>query len=772
MKQYTTGFIVWLSAILCTIIVFPNLALHPNTSLISVWNDGIKNYFTTLFYINYNDGLHFSGMNYPFGEHIVFTDNMPALAGPVRFLSHYFPWLQQHALGIMNLCLLFSLVLSVHFLFRILKHYKVNTIYALLSALLIAFLSPQLNRITAHYGMGIVFYIPATIYYIIQYTNNGKKRNLVYIFTVITVSAFFHLYNLVIISLFTGLYAIWSIVLNKFSRHSIRQSIGLLIVPVASLIISYGFVVITDPVKDRSSYPYEALANEATIKDILANDVPLGYLFQFITGPADPVISTEGKSYLGFVSLLLLPALMVYFLFRIWRKKHEAPNRIERFTKSYLVLLAAASSQLLFSMAIPFIFDRDFFIEQVSVFRHFRALGRFIWPFYYVIMIYCFVIIFNIFLMIRSRKQPKLAYSFLTIVIIIGVIQYSAYYTAFRKYDKDAISNYQNLFSKKETNWREWLKAKGYKTSDIQAVLGLPFFHFNSDKIWIDQGNVGRNEYELCKLSLQTGIPMVNTLLARTSWGQTFANIQLLDGPFNQKEVLNKFDDRPILIYVENVDPLNPDKEEEWVKHARFIGSWNDEIDLYTISPQHLLFLNQEQRDAARHIAGKSSETSGLTDTSSNAFFYENSFRKENKVKGFADEGILQAADNETMIVDSILVPSSSTDKMYTISIWAKCNMKDFRTPYFEIYQLDHLNKQLSMTDFHTKRSTNVIEDWFKAETNFKIASGTKYLLIKAHRGWDKPVYEGLDNLLIQPSGSIHFYKSPLRGLLLNNRPQ
>lgn len=772
MKQYTTGLMVWITAILCTIIVFPNLSLHPDSSLISVWNDGIKNYFTTLFYIDYDEGVHFSGMNYPFGEHIVFTDNMPALAGPVRFLGNYFPWLQQYALGIMNLCLLFSLVLSVHFIYKILKHYKLNTIYALLSALLIAFLSPQLNRITAHYGMSIVFYIPATIYHIIQYTHSSKKRNLAYIFIIITISAFFHLYNLVIISLFTGLYAIWLTILNKFSRQSIRQSIGLLIVPVASIIVSYGFVMLTDPVKDRSSYPYEALANEATLKDILVNDVPLGYLFQFITGPADPIISTEGKSYIGFVSLLLLLSLLVYFLSGKWRNKQESTNEILRFTKSYKVLLIAAACQLLFSMAIPFILGRDFFIENVSIFRHFRALGRFIWPFYYVIMIYCFVVMFKIFLLIKSRKRPILAYCFLTIVMMIWVLQYSAYYTTFRKYDKDAITNYNKLFSKNEMNWREWLKEKGHKASDFQAVLGLPLFHFNSDKIWLDQGNVGRNEYELCKLSLQTGIPMVNTLLARTSWGQTFANIQLVDGPFSKKEVLNKFDERPILVYVENVDPLNPDKEEEWVRHAKLLGSWNDEVDIYTINPQLLQSRNLQLRDSIRHIAETSLKTSGLADTGSAAFFYENTFGKENNLKGFADHGILPAADNESMIVDSINVPAFSTNKMYTISIWAKCNMKDFRTPYFEIYQFDSHNKQISMTDFHTKRSTNVIEDWFKAETNFKIEARTKSILIKAYRGWNKPVYKGLDNLLIQPSGSVHFYKSPLRGLLLNNRPQ
>lgn len=773
MKKYKTGIILWISAILCTIIVFPNISLNPNSSLFNVSNDGIKNYFTTLFYINYDEGNHFSGMNYPFGEHVVFTDNMPVLARPLQFLGSYFPWIKTHTLGIVNLCLLFSIVLSVYYIFKILTHYKVNPIYAILSALFVAFLSPQLNRITAHYGMGIIFYIPATIYYIIQYTHTSKKSNLLYIFIIITISVFFHLYNLAIVFIFSGFYVFWLLIFNKFSRNSIRQSVWLFTVFVTSLIFSYGFITLTDHVKDRPRQPYEALANEATLKDILTNDVPLGHVLQFLTGSASPVISSEGKSYIGLVSILILLSLIIYFLQKLFRKKQGPSDEITGFTQSYRVFLAAAFCQLLFSMAIPFIFDRDFFIDRVSVFRHFRALGRFIWPFYYVIMIYCFVITFKIFLIIRSRMRPKLAYSFLVIVMLIWLVQYSAYYTAFRNYDKNALTNYQNLYSKNEKNWQQWLSEKGYRTSDLQAVFGLPFFHASSEKIWIGQGNVGMNEYELCKLSLQTGIPVINNLMARTSWGQTFDIIQLLDGPFNKKAVLKYFDERPILVYHEKKVALDQVREKEWIEQAKFLGSWNDEIDIYAINPKHLQSINEGLRDSIRQVVETDQKTSGMITADNTPFYYENSFTKTNNLKGFADNGmLLAAADKEFVIVDSIMIPESAKGKAYTLSIWAKCNMKDFRTPYFELHQFDRLGKQVSVIFIHTKESTNVIEDWFKAATNFDIDTTTNYMILKAYGGWDKPVYTGLDNLLIQPIQGIHFYKSPLRGLLLNNRPQ
>ncbi|OJV51745.1 MAG: hypothetical protein BGO31_11405 [Bacteroidetes bacterium 43-16] len=771
MNKYYIHFLLWLSAIACIILVFPNLSLHPNSSLISVWNDGIKNYFTTLFYIDYNEGNHFSGMNYPFGEHIVFTDNMPAFARPIQWLGQYVPWVKQHSLGAMNLTLLFSIVLAAHFVFKTLRHYKVPGLFAIISALFIVFCAPQLNRITAHYGMSILWYLPAIIYFIIRYFEGQQWRYLLYISLVSTIAALFHLYNLAIILVFIGFVTASNMLLHRFSKKSIRQSIWMLFFELISVGLSYSYVLSTDTVKDRPTYPYEALGNEATLNDIFVNDTPLGHIFQFLFGTATPVISTEGKSYIGLVSILVFICLTVLFIKRIIRYKSKAvsPYAID---KPFKILLLAALFQLLFSMAIPFIVDRDFFIDHISVFRQFRALGRFIWPFYFVIMMFCTLFIADIYKKLRAKKKNILATGLLTTTMLIWLIQAYGYVQAFKLYDKEAKENYTVLYSKAEKSWPEWLKEKGYEVSDFQAVLGLPFFHYNSDKIWIDLGNVGRNEYELCKLSLQTGIPMINTLLARTSWGQTFANIQLLDGPFNPKEVLDKFDDRPVLLYVEKIDKLNPDKEKEWMDKARFLGSWSDEIDMYLINPKQLQAANQRLRDTIRQIAEASPEQSGLAGIHKQQFYYANNFKQNNTQPGFADPGMLLATDEASMIVDRIELPADRSDSIYTISIWAKCNMKDFRTPYFEIYQFDSTGKQIGMVDFHTKATTNVIQDWFKAETNFKIEAPAKYMIIKAFRGWNKPVYTGLDNLLLQPSQSIHFYKSPLRGLLLNNRPQ
>src|SRR5690606_15185324 len=126
---------------------------------------------------------------------------------------------------------------------------------------------------------------------------------------------------------------------------------------------------------------------------------------------------------------------------------------------------------------------------------------------------------------------------------------------------------------------------------------------------------------------------------------------------------------------------------------------------------------------------------------------------------GLADIGMFipQVANGD--IVDSIMVPATARGKEYSISIWAQCNMKDYRTPYFEIYQYDEAYNQTAFYDFAAKQSTNVVNDWFLAEGTFKIAENTSNIKIRVYSSGKKISYKGLDNLLIQPRHSIFYYK-------------
>ena len=83
-RQSVPVLLILLTGIL--MLVFGDVFLHPNAYLFGIIGDSIKNYFTFAWYVVYDSGLHFSGMNYPYGEHVIFTDNQPFFSFLVSLL--------------------------------------------------------------------------------------------------------------------------------------------------------------------------------------------------------------------------------------------------------------------------------------------------------------------------------------------------------------------------------------------------------------------------------------------------------------------------------------------------------------------------------------------------------------------------------------------------------------------------------------------------------------------------------------------------------------
>ncbi len=49
--------------------------------------DGMKNYYTYMYHVRYDTTYWgFEGMNHPFGENILFTDNQPLFANAIKLI--------------------------------------------------------------------------------------------------------------------------------------------------------------------------------------------------------------------------------------------------------------------------------------------------------------------------------------------------------------------------------------------------------------------------------------------------------------------------------------------------------------------------------------------------------------------------------------------------------------------------------------------------------------------------------------------------------------
>ena len=86
----------------------------------SLPGDGIKNYYTYLYHAKFDSSFHeFSGMNYPYFEHVVYTDAHPLFSYLIGKLG-----LANYGIGILNSLMLLSYPIASIFVFKILRHFK------------------------------------------------------------------------------------------------------------------------------------------------------------------------------------------------------------------------------------------------------------------------------------------------------------------------------------------------------------------------------------------------------------------------------------------------------------------------------------------------------------------------------------------------------------------------------------------------------------------------------------------------------------------------
>ena len=77
--------------------------LSPNSFLFGDYFDGLKNYYTPLYHILFDESYsRFGGMNYPNGEQIVFADAQPLISAIIKFISTNIVDISSYTVGILN----------------------------------------------------------------------------------------------------------------------------------------------------------------------------------------------------------------------------------------------------------------------------------------------------------------------------------------------------------------------------------------------------------------------------------------------------------------------------------------------------------------------------------------------------------------------------------------------------------------------------------------------------------------------------------------------
>jgi len=779
-KRHTPVIILLLCTYAVLFIAMGDFLLSPNKWLFNLGGDGIKNYYTFAHYLKHGSGWWFEGMNYPNGEHFLYTDSFSIYARILNFIDNHLFTLYPYSVGIINLTVMLAFGFCSYFLYKILRHYGVADWWAIPCALCICFLSPQFIRLGFHYSLGFAMYIPMLWYFLLKMLRvpppcpppEGESVSHVYIplwrgtggglgWSIATVSAilFFgliHPYYLPLGSFFVlafaGIYTLQHLFRLRKNLWTILTLFAVALLPVILFMI---FTKITDSVTDRHLAPYGLWFYISQFEGVFfPNFGPIRSWWDFAKLPETQM---EGMAYVGFFGLPVLIFTGLRWLYTaLWKRR---PLKAFQLTAQPTLNTAIGASTLLLilSFALPFIWF-SFLLDWVPQLRQFRSLGRFSWAFYYVFAVYI-AYYFYLFLKILLRKK-KLVWA-----VIIGmlVIEFWAVEAAInmRHTTKDLYKyRGENTIFKDNNNYEKHLLEAGYTTDDFQAILPLPYFNNGSEKWYIYRhGGVAKEAY---LSSYETGLPIAALHSARASISQAGKLIQLLSSDLIEKQLLKEINDKPFLALVWNDAKLKPD-ESQLIQKGKEIFK-NKKITLYELP----LTAFDTNFDEIRKKYQEHLSLNKEVQLPENVIW--KNFDTESSPHQFRGDGAVYSSDNvQITLHDDTL--TNKHPQWYEASVWVYADSSKCSFPKLFCYQYNEKNEQVGFTYVSPKVETEVYGNgsWIRAKVHFEYLSPRNRVYIYLESEDQKTTDIVADEWLLRPTDIEVFYDEDDDSFMYNN---
>lgn len=448
-------------------------------------------------------------MNYPFGEHIVYTDCQPLLTSILKLL----PFTYNYAIGIMHGLILFSFIITAPILYKIFKLLKVNGILAFFSSLAIAILSPQIQRLGGHFALAYSCIIPAGILFLLQYFDDKKIKQILVLVIYNSILFFIHPYfglGLSLLCLTTII--IHSLIANSKKDYS-RDFLTAFITGIVPIAFFKIFMFATDKHVLRPDEPYgvDIMGAAANFESVFTPSFgPFIHLLKsFIKSEH---VEWEALSYIGFFPfLLLIFGALTLPIYAGLFKNHK--KILALFISSILFLLFAFGLHITILEALKI---------KIAALNQFRAFGRFAWYFYFVLPIFLITMLSK-YLETKRRNFKKIMLLAVGLIFLFFNLLEGHYLLTDMTHKTFQTRNVFNsqLLTVAEKQTIDLIKNKG-----VQAILPLPLFHIGSE---VYQRNGDESIRPAMIYSFHTALPLLSVMMSRTSLPETETAIEILN---------------------------------------------------------------------------------------------------------------------------------------------------------------------------------------------------------------------------------------------------
>jgi hypothetical protein len=740
---------------------YEQVFMQPNDCILNMALDGLKNYFTTAWHLKYDPTrLGYQGMSHPYGEHILFSDNQPALVNTARLIGRYVPAMKDQGVALINLFQLFQLVFSVFCFVLLFRRLDLPGWYGALASFLLVLLTPQHIRWDGHFGLSQVWVIPLLLLLLHTYEQRKYKRRISLTIGLLgLVAAQFHMYYFGLFVLFLSIYHLVSFLRIPKATRFYKRIVHWLLM----LIVPYGLLNIWIQAShfagDRPADPY-GFNNFHGFWEGIFLPYPEWPMYKWIDTTIAQIrpIDGESNSYVGiFATLFFL--FVVFRGFRVFKATEPIVSGEDGFHRNYLrniwwsaVALGAFSCG--FPHAIP---GLEWLTDYYGPIKQFRSMGRFNWLLFYVFNVAALYWVWHF-----AKRQSQIWVKTCAITLPFLLLSYEAY----QHQDVRRAAIWPNMLTKSDPNSTALDWVSKLDTASFQAIYPMPYYHIGSDNISLDA------MFDVFLLTQRTGyatgLPDMGVFMSRTPLHQTLQQVQLGFEPVEMPRILHDMvseKDLALLTVPTYADKVKA-KHGHLLAKAQTIFS-NKDATLYRLPLDSLKAVVRAHIDGQKEQIWKLNlPNAAWVPAKTDAFFYQKSYDDLREVLDpMAGAGALSARMSDT----TMLFHGSIPEGRYYISYWINATIDLGIHAELKMEFTDRSTKQRNGWKHEGSRLyVKTIKDgWALIEVAFEVKPNTELRAYQHKKGVDAIMQ--IDEVQIRPQDCDVFYRDQAY-LVKNNR--
>ncbi|HHG84093.1 MAG TPA: hypothetical protein ENJ82_05025 [Bacteroidetes bacterium] len=558
---------------------YPEVYRNPSEYLFSGSGDGWKNYYTFFYHAQHDRSLlEFSGMHYPFGEHVVYADAQPVFSGTLSVLKWIFPGGIGSLATWLNLALLLGFPLGGFFLYRILRQLDVPGLLAATGAVAVIWLCPQVTRLPFFPGLAYPFILPVGLWLYLRYRKSAYPWPwTLAVVGFVLLAGMIHPYWILQLVVMYGALGLIGSILWPGNRRIIFVLVQVLL----PLLVFSMFMEITDHHEGRNPDPggfYEFTSTPGTV--FLPGELE-GTLYEkvFSRPPAAIVQHWEGRAYIGWLGNGAWAVLLLLGSWATWRKMRLklAPGLLEIALGSILVLLLA--------LGIPFqVPGLEFLAEALPQVKQFRAMGRLATIFYFGSGILGLALLGHF-----VRRPQHWAGQLFAWVLALGACfvtlqEGQALHAENRRVSPPTPNLFNPEVLRTQSQESDLFEALiEIEAEHYQAIIPLPFYHIGTEALSPETAHQYNSIRRSMVLSWHSGLPLTSAYLARTSLPETREAFTLFTPPYWNKPLQYRFpSQKDFLLVCDKRVRLNPQQKRIRLQGSLFFE--NNTIELRALA--------------------------------------------------------------------------------------------------------------------------------------------------------------------------------------------